>query len=343
MESSRFFAFLNRWAVALLPLLYGAIFWGWFSERYSPGMDSGRTGILLILIAGFAAFSLSARLRNFTSHRRFHRWIILPVVLIIVGFAYQPQLPFLRSHAGSFLSTVSDVLHGNFVLVDTLSEYGVGVVYFLTAAFRIFRIPVSYPGFVFLLNILYLLQFALLFCILLNATRSLCLSLTGLAAVLFFAILAVTWPSMLCIPTQSPLRYGWSYLALAVRWVGLGRSDRKWRICELALIGAAALWGLEAFAYTILCFNGTVFTGEVLFSLQWAEGLRRFLRRLAIQIGRRRCAGARGGYSHLSSPVVLRPRRITWTYLSRSPPPERTARRSIFTPSGTPCCRDPIL
>jgi hypothetical protein len=284
-ESSRAFGFLHRWAVLLLPLFSGGIFWGWFSGHYEPLMDSGRVAALLVLAAAFTAFSLSDRLQNSGLQRRKHWWIFLLIGVLIVGLVYQPELPFLRSHANTFLSTMEDVLNGKIICVDTLSQYGIGVVYFLLAAFQVLRLPISYPGLVLLLDVLYILQFALLFFILQKATRSLFLGLIGLAAVLYFAFFAVAWPSMLYIPAQSPLRYGWSYLLVAVGWIGLGRTEKNWRILELVLLGAASLWGLESFLYAFLSFEAVLFTGGVLFSTEWREGVRRFARRLMIQIG----------------------------------------------------------
>jgi hypothetical protein len=284
VESSKAFAFLHRWVAALLPLFYAAVFWGWFNDRYGTQLDSGKAAAFLVMAAAFTVFSFSTRLQNSGLQRRRHWWISLLIGALIVGLVYQPELPFLRSHANVFLSTVEDVLDGKFILVGTLSEYGVGVVYFLLAALRIFRLPVSYPGLVLIVDVLYFLQFGLLFLILHRATRSLFLSLIGIAAVLYFAFFAVTWPSMLYIPAQSPLRYGWSYLLPAVGWVGLGRAERNWRILELALIGAAALWGLEAFLYAFLSFNAVIFAGEVLYSPELRDGLRRFARRLFPQI-----------------------------------------------------------
>jgi hypothetical protein len=285
VETSAFFEFLHRRVVSVLPLLYGGIFWGWFSQRYAPLIDSGRIAALLVMVAVFTAFSQSERLQNFGLRWREHGWIFLLIGLILFGLVYQPELPFLRSHANTFLSTMEDMLNGKIICVDTLSQYGIGVVYFLLAVFQIFRLPVSYPGLVVLLNALYILQFALLFLILHKATRSLYLSLAGLAAILYFAFFAVTWPSMLYIPAQSPLRYGWTYLLVGAGWIGLGRTGKNWRILEGTLLGAASLWGLEAFLYAFLSFDAVLFTGEVLFSPEWKEGLRRFVRRLLIQIG----------------------------------------------------------
>ncbi|MGB7537440.1 MAG: hypothetical protein WBM17_02765, partial [Anaerolineales bacterium] len=285
LNASVFLAAMNRWVILLLPLFYGAIFWDWIIQRYLPFVDRGAVVTLAAMVAGFTAFTQSERLKNLRLRWRAHWWIFLLLTLLLFGLVYQPELPYLRSHFNTLLATRRDVSSGKFIFVDTLSQYGVGVVYFLLAVFRCLRLPIAYPGLAFVLNGLYILQFILLFLILYRATKNIFISLAGLAGVLYFAYFAVSWPSILHIPAQSPLRYGMTYLLLGVGWIGMSRTGRIWRIVELVLIGAASAWSLEVLLYTVLPLDALLFIGGVLYSDQRKTGLRDFGKRLLLQIG----------------------------------------------------------
>ncbi|MBN2084342.1 MAG: hypothetical protein JW748_03895 [Anaerolineales bacterium] len=285
ISGSVFLASMNKIIILLLPLFYGGIFWGWFIQRYKPFLGRGAIVLLAAMIAGFAVFTQSDRFRPLRRRWSSQGWIVLLLGLLLCGLVYQPELPHLRSHYNTLLATMQDVLSGKFIFVDTLSQYGVGIVYFLLAVFNLFRLPVAYPGLAIVLNVLYILQFALLFLILHQATKNIFISLAGLAGILYFAYFAVSWPSMLRVPAQSPLRYGMTYLLLGVGWAGMNRTGRVWRIAELVLLGAASVWSLEVLFFTVIPLDALLFTGGVLFSDKPRTGLREFGNRFLLQIG----------------------------------------------------------
>jgi len=69
-----------------------------------------------------------------------------------------------RIHEGFYLGPLNDMLHGRAMLVDTSSQYGVGVYYFLAGFFQI--APLGYGALGLLAGFLTALQFALAYCVL---------------------------------------------------------------------------------------------------------------------------------------------------------------------------------
>ncbi len=285
ISASAFFAKANQRVIQWIPLCYAGIFWTWFSVQYQPHLGLRSAAVLIAAIAAFTLFAKSDRLRNIRLRLRSHWWMYLLFGSLLIGLVYQPELPFDRYHSNPFLATMLDVRSGKVLFVDALSTYGVGLIYFIRAVFQFLRLPLSYPGLAAVLNVLYILQFAGLFLILHKATKSLLLSLAGLGAILYFAFFAVAWPSMLLVPAHSPLRYGMTYLLLGAGWIGMNRTGKLWRVLELALLGAASVWSLETFLYSILSLNALHFVGDVLFSRQRKTGLRTFFKRIVMQMG----------------------------------------------------------
>ncbi len=282
---SALFGRLNEWGIRLLPIFYGVIFWGWFCRQYQPKFGLRSIFVLLFLVTAYTVFARSEWLQNFRLRLRKHWWIYILVVLFLLGLIFQPALPFNRSHSNPLLASMLDVRNGKWIFVDTLSQYGVGVIYFLLSIFYLFRLPVSYSGLAVVINALYFIQFAALFLILNKATRSFFLSLAGIGAILYFNYFAVAWPSILRIPAQGPLRYGLTYLLLGVAWIGMNRPEKRWWIVELALLGIASVWSLEVFLLAFVPLNAVHFCGEVLFSPQRKTGLIAFGKRLLMQFG----------------------------------------------------------
>jgi hypothetical protein len=275
----------NRWVIRVLPLLYAGIFWIWFNRQYQPRIGWLSAAALIAGAAAFTAFARSGKLRNFRLSPRSRWWIYLLLGLLLIGLVYQPDLAYDRYHSGPFLAPIDDLRNGKSIFVDALSTYGVGSTYFLRGVFSILGLPLSYAGLAAVLDGLYVLQFAFLFLILQRATKSLLLSLAGLAAILYFSFFAVAWPSMLLIPAHGPLRYGMTYLLLGAGWLGMNRAGKPWRILEPALAAAASLWSLESFLYAILALDALHFCGDVLYAHQRKTGLLDFGKRILLQAG----------------------------------------------------------
>jgi hypothetical protein len=284
LSTSAVFASINRWVVRALPLLAGGIFWAWAYFGISIPLP-GKRAILLLAIgaAGLAVYLRFELLRKFLPAMRKYWWVYLCLLLVLVGLVYQPELPFDRHHLGLFLAPVNDVLHGKWLLVDSATQYGIGAIYALAAGFRTLGLPVYYSGMSLIVDLLFLLQYAVLFLILRRATKSLLLSLAGIGAILYFNFLATAWPSMLSIPAQSPLRYGMIYLLL---WIALCvpiMNSKLLRYLEPVLLGLASFWSLETFLYVFVSVDAFHFVSDVLYADRNRDGLIRFGKRLAGQ------------------------------------------------------------
>ncbi|MBN1438985.1 MAG: hypothetical protein JW929_06195 [Anaerolineales bacterium] len=281
-------AITTKWnprVISLLPLFFGGIFWCLFGRYYRLSISARSLAVLAAMCAGIAALFLADGRKEGRPKAKTRWWVYVLVGLLLFGLTYQPEIPFDRHHSNPILAPVHDVMHGGTLFVDTFSQYGVGIVYFLLAAFRILRLPVSFPGLGLLLNALYVLQFGLFFLLLQKATKNLSLSLAGLGAILYFTYLAVAWPTMLAVPAQGPLRYGLAYLLLAVGWLTHFRAWKGWRLLELILLGMAALWSLEAFVVSFFSLNTLHGIADILYSESRKEGWAVFRRRLLMQSG----------------------------------------------------------
>jgi hypothetical protein len=286
MMASTFMGDMNKRVIQLLPVLAAGIFWVWFYIGRSMLLPGWREFLLLVLgVAALAVYLRCRSLWNFLPTIRNYWWFYLVLLLALVGLVYQPALPFDRIHAGFFLAPVNDVLKGKWVFIDTTSQYGVGLIYALAAVFRVLRLPLSYAGFSFVVDVLFILQYAVLFLILRRATGSLPLSLAGIGAVLYFNFLANVWPSMLRIPAQSPLRYGMIYLLLAVALSGVRRKKNILGFLEWALIGIASLWSMETFAFVLFSVDAFHFVADILYAERIRDGVLTFGKRIALQAG----------------------------------------------------------
>ncbi len=114
-----------------------------------------------------------------------------------------------NNHAGAlrydydfFLGPVNAMSHGRPLLVDTFSQYGVGMFYALAAAFQ--AVPLTYGGLQFILCVAYVAEFALVYAVLRLACRSQVVAVLGLAVALV-ANLAV--PNCPTSPTRARGRF----------------------------------------------------------------------------------------------------------------------------------------
>lgn len=284
METSDGFAKMNRLVVGLTPVFYGGIFWSWFCRQYQPHFGRRSFIILIAMAAVFMTFARSERLRAFRLRLRNHWWILLFAGVFLFAIVYQPGLYFDRAHSNPLLAPALDVQAGRTILVDSLSQYGIGSVYFLLAVFSVFQLPVFYHGLAAILTVLYFLQFTVIFLILHKATRSFFIGLAVLGVIVYFSFYAVTWPSLLRIPAQGPLRYGLTYLVLGAGWIGIRHKGRFWQILELVLIGAASVWNLEVFLYTFIPVSVLHFIKDVLFAERRPAGMAAFAKRMLLQL-----------------------------------------------------------
>nr|MDQ6914862.1 hypothetical protein [Actinomycetota bacterium] len=227
--------------------------------------------------------------------------LVAAVVLAAIdASAFLPQLPFdpvsghtahpslgdngigaQLLHHGFYLGPVNDVLHGRAVLVDTYSQYGVGVIYFLAGVFAV--LPLGYGPMALVSGALTGLACAAGY-----ATLRLAGCGRALAAIALAAGIATTQlntiGSVADFPSTGALRYGPAYLLILLvgaraRWPG---RERPWRMAELGVVAISAVWSAEALVYAL----AIVAAAEGIEALMAAGPARSRVKRWLIEVAR---------------------------------------------------------
>lgn len=162
----------------------------------------------------------------------------------------------IQFHHDFLLGPANQVLAGGALLVnDPVSQYGVGIIYFLAGWFQI--APIGYGTYGMLDGILTALFYVAAYGVLrvVCVRRLLAASAMGVAVVAL--IYSLHYP-VGALPQQGPLRFGLPMLVIlatvpAVRWPHRARAARA---VALVVVGVSAIWALEAFAYTVFTFAG---------------------------------------------------------------------------------------
>ena len=158
-----------------------------------------------------------------------------------------------RIHEGFYLGPLNDVLHGHAMLVETSSQYGVAVFYFLGAIFAF--APLGYGSLGFVAGALTALQYGLIYGLmrLAGVARTLAIPAIGAAVIgLMFGFIG----SFNDFPATGALRVGIPWLVVGLG-VASARCGRRRGAClggAAALVGVAAIWSLETFVYTAATF-----------------------------------------------------------------------------------------
>jgi hypothetical protein len=152
------------------------------------------------------------------------------------------------------LGPANQLLAGGALLVnDPSSQYGVGLVYFVTAWFHL--APIGYGTFGLLDGILTALFYIAAYCVLRIAGVGRLLA----ASVLAFAVAVLVYDlpySVGALPEEGPLRFGLP-IAVILAAVAADRWPRRATLARAAALTALAVssvWALEAFAYTVFTF-----------------------------------------------------------------------------------------
>ena len=147
--------------------------------------------------------------------------------------------------------------HGHPLLVDTFSQYGVGLFYALAAAFH--ALPLTYGGLQLLLCVAYVAEFTVVYCVLRIACRSQVVATVGLAAAVVVNLVGPV-PPYVAYPSTGPLRFGLPWVVIlggALR----ARSSAHRRLLDLtmlAAVGVSAVWSVETLLYSLAAYAGTV-------------------------------------------------------------------------------------
>lgn len=267
---------------------------------------------LAVLLAVLVLCGLLGLLR-LRSRRRLGWLVDTGVVALVVLFGtdlslYADTQRFLveasELHHNFYLGPVNDVLHGRPMLVETFSQYGVGIFYLLAGWFKL--APLGHGGLALLSTLLTALEVVGVYAIFRVARMARPLAAVAVLAVVIGAFFAppASYPSM------GALRFGLPFLLIAAMLLGersLERSTRRsWalRTAPLALLGLASVWSMETFAYCLAAFTGMAILRAVVPAEAEAAagGPRADVRALARTLGMAAaaCVAAHAGFALLT-------------------------------------------
>ncbi|MGI8749371.1 MAG: hypothetical protein ACR2J6_02275 [Thermoleophilaceae bacterium] len=179
-------------------------------------------------------------------------------------------------HQNFFLGPVNDVLHGRTMLVDTFSQYGAGMFYFLAAWFEIGH--VGYGGLSLLSGVLTALELVAIYAIVrqVGGSRVLGSSAAGLGLIAVFFLAPPTY-----YPSVGGLRYILPYVLLAATVAAARPGTGRWRrSLPPVVLGIAAVWSFEALVYCVAAFGGSTLWSAAQEGTSPGPLLRRLIRAL---------------------------------------------------------------
>jgi hypothetical protein len=164
----------------------------------------------------------------------------------------------IQYHQDYVLGPVNAVLHGGAMLVDAASQYGVGLPYFTAGWFKL--APIGYGTFGFLDGLLFAFFYAAAYCVLRLAGTRRALAAAALAVAVVVLIYNLLYPVGSLPAQHGPLRFGLPMgvilaAACGARWPARAKAAR---VAQLATVGLASIWALEAFAATLVTFAAIV-------------------------------------------------------------------------------------
>lgn len=178
--------------------------------------------------------------------------LLVPVLLLLLVNDLSYTVPFgdAQHHLDFYVGPVNDVLHGKTVLVNTFSQYGVGVVYALAALFALPGMHLGYGPMQLVISVATALELIGLYVLLRLTVRS---QLLAVLAV----VVAVAWSvfntmSFVSYPSSGVLRFGAPFALVVLLAVAARRpTARARRLAALVAFAVCAIWSIEVFAYAI--------------------------------------------------------------------------------------------
>ena len=191
------------------------------------------------------------------------------IVVLVVAFAVSnvvvfhasPHLPniyfppgVIQNQQDYLLGSANQLLGGGALLVNVpVSQYGVGLVYFLAGWFHV--VPIGYGTLGFLDSILTALFYVAAYALLRIAGTGRLIATVAVAAAVLGLIYGLQY-SVGSLPETGPLRFGLPLLLVVARVAQL-RWPRHERVAEgfaFAVLGLSAVWAFEAFVYSLIVF-----------------------------------------------------------------------------------------
>jgi len=229
-------------AVAAIPALLALS-----ALLFIPAATFDFVNIAVPLLAGLAAFYLITASRGRGGLPRVGARVldaaVLTITALVVIYLGRPNSELAGNH-DAFLGPAIAVLHGHPMLIDTFSQYGVGLIYALAAVFLV--VPIGYGTFTLLLSALTALFFAAFYVVLRWSTGSQLVAVIGLTAVVVLDMFGQI-DFYAYFPSTGVLRFGLPWLV--VLWaVAAARAPRHRRLFDalgLLTVVVAAIWSSE--------------------------------------------------------------------------------------------------
>jgi hypothetical protein len=167
------------------------------------------------------------------------------------SFSANVELAIIHFHQNFFLGPANQVLGGGAMLIDTLSQYGVGSIYFLAALFQL--IPIGDGTLGLIEGVLSALMFCGGYLVVRAAGAPRLLAAAG------FSVAVVVFVYGLVYPLGALLQHGAFRFGLPMGVLLGAVIEARWprrasagRALQLLTMAVASIWALEAFGYTLL-------------------------------------------------------------------------------------------
>ena len=231
-------AFAELSSIALLPLLAAAglaVAGAALAERF-PSRRLGRPlGLGLdVLVAGVLLLAVPNL-----------------VIFMAAGLGSGFETTIIQFHQNFFLGPANEVLGGDAMLVDVLSQYGVGSIYFLAGVFQV--VPIGNGTLGLIEGLLSAGMFIAAYGVLRIAGVSRLLAATAM----LIAVIALVYG--LEYPLGGLLQHGAIRFGLPILLIVAAVAEARWprrgtlaRLGGLLAVGLSSIWALEAFGYTLL-------------------------------------------------------------------------------------------
>lgn len=182
-------------------------------------------------------------------------------------------------HQNLFLGPASQVLDGQVLLVDSVSQYGIGSIYLISAFFKF--APIGHGTLGIFDGVLSAGVIACGYLILRMSGVNRLLAIPTMAIAVVVLAWGLTYP-IGGLLQHGAIRYGMPILLIAAMVAGSRwpRSARPMYLVSLFVVALSSVWALEAFLYTLATWVGIVALEAV-----WAgrEGWKRLLTRRSIE------------------------------------------------------------
>ncbi len=164
----------------------------------------------------------------------------------------------MQFHASLFLGPVNAILHGRYLLVDTVAQYGVGSLYFIAGWFKL--VPIDYGTLSLLDGILAAVVFAAGYFVMRTAGIRRAIAIVALVVTVLVLVYGIAFPIGAILQNGS-IRFGFLPFSLLALWLARERWPGTAKVTgPLAwiVVGISAIWALEGFLYTSATLVGLV-------------------------------------------------------------------------------------